>query len=84
MLEFQWRDEWSLNNYDAIEINNKGFYALSVTIPYIQNITSTLKLRILISVIRLLSHEKSSCFVRWLSITNMMAVKTQERVAICT
>ena len=45
MLEFQWRDKWSLNNYDAIEINNKGFYALSVTIPYVQNITSTLKLR---------------------------------------
>ena len=45
MLGFQWRDKWSLNNYDAIEIKNKGFYTLSVTIPYVQNITSTLKLR---------------------------------------
>ena len=45
MLGFQTRDKWSLNNYDAIEIKNKGFYALSVTMPYIQNITSTLKLR---------------------------------------
>ena len=45
MLGFQWRDKWSLNNYDAIEIKNKGFYASSVTIPFFQNVTSTLKLR---------------------------------------
>ena len=45
MLGFQSRDKWSLTNYDAIEIKNKGFYASSVTIPYDQNLTSTLKLR---------------------------------------
>ena len=44
-LGFQSRDKWSLNNYDAIEITSKLFYASSVTIPYIQNLTSTLKLR---------------------------------------
>ena len=32
-------------NYDAIEIKSKGFYASSATIPYVQNLTSTLKLR---------------------------------------
>ena len=31
-LEFQSRDKWGLNNYDAIEIKSKGFYASSVTI----------------------------------------------------
>ena len=45
MLEFQSRDKWSLNNYDAIEIKSKGFYASSVTIPYDQNLRSKLKLR---------------------------------------
>ena len=35
----------------------------------------------LISMGRLLSHEES--FVRWLSITKMMAMQTWERVAIC-
>ena len=45
MLGFQWRDKWSLNNYETIEIKNRGFYASSVTIPYVQDITSTLKLR---------------------------------------
>ena len=29
--------------YDAIEIKSRGFYASSVTIPYVQNLTSTLK-----------------------------------------
>ena len=32
----------------------------------------------------LISLSLSSCFARWLSITNMMAMQTQERVAICT
>ena len=45
MKEFQLRDKWNLNNYDAIEIKSKGFYASSLTIPYIQNETSKLKLR---------------------------------------
>ena len=45
MLEFQSRDKRSLNNYDAIEIKSKGFYASSVTIPYDQNLRSKLKLR---------------------------------------
>ena len=45
MLEFQSRNKWSLNNYDAIEIESKGFYASSVTIPYDQNLRSKLKLR---------------------------------------
>ena len=45
MLGFQSRDKGSLNNYDAIEIKRKGFYASSVTLPYIQNLTSKLKLR---------------------------------------
>ena len=55
LLGFQSRDKWNLNNYDAIEIKSKGFYASSVTIPYVQNFkkkfqfqkfkTSTLKLR---------------------------------------
>ena len=61
MLRFQSRDKWSLNNYDAIEIKSKGFYALSVTLLYGQNSRSKLKLRralFLISVSRLLSHEK--------------------------
>ena len=61
MLRFQSRDKWSLNNYDAIEIKSKGFYASSVTLLYGQNSTSKLKLRralFLISVSRLLSHEK--------------------------
>ena len=31
-LEFQSRDKRGLNNYDAIEIKSKGFYASSVTI----------------------------------------------------
>ena len=44
MLEFQSRDKRSLNNYDAIEIKSKGFYASSVTIPYDQNLRSKLKL----------------------------------------
>ena len=44
-LEFQSRDRWSLSNYDAIEITSKWFYASSVTIPYVQNLTLTLKLR---------------------------------------
>ena len=38
----------------------------------------------LISVGRLLSHEKSFCFVWWLSITNMTGKQTREKVAICT
>ena len=45
MLGFQSRDKWSLNNYETIEIKNRGFYASSVTIPYVEDITSTLKLR---------------------------------------
>ena len=45
MLEFQSRDKRSLNNYDAIKIKSKGFYASSVTIPYDQNLRSKLKLR---------------------------------------
>ena len=32
LLEFLSRDKWGLNNYDAIEIKSKGFYASSVTI----------------------------------------------------
>ena len=44
-LGFQSRDKWSLNNYDAIWIKSKEFYASSVTIPYVQNLTSKLKLR---------------------------------------
>ena len=44
MLEFQSRDKRSLNNYDAIEIKSRGFYASSVTIPYDQNLRSKLKL----------------------------------------
>ena len=44
LLGFQSRDKWSLNNHDAIEIKSKGFYASSVTILYVQNITSKLKL----------------------------------------
>ena len=63
MLRFQSRDKLSLNNYDAIEIKSKGFYASSVTLLYGQNSTSKLKLRralFLISVSRLLSHEKKS------------------------
>ena len=38
---------WGLSdyNYDAIEVKSKGFYVSSVKIPYVQNITSTLKLR---------------------------------------
>ena len=79
MLEFQSRDKRSLNNYDAIEIKSKGFYASSVITPYVQNSTSKLKLRS-----RLFSYEKSYCFVRWFSITNMMAMQIQKRVAICT
>ena len=39
------RDKWRLNNYYAIGIKNKGFCALSVTIPYDHNLTSKLKLR---------------------------------------
>ena len=35
MLEFQSRDKRSLNNYDAIEIKSKGFYASSVITPYV-------------------------------------------------
>ena len=33
---------------------------------------------------RILRHKKSYCFVRWLSITNMIVMQTQKRVAICT
>ena len=44
-MGFQSRDEWSLNNHDAIEIKSKESYASSVTIPYVQNLTSKLKLR---------------------------------------
>ena len=71
MLEFQSRDKRNLNNYDAIEIKSKGFYASSVTIPYVQNFkkkfqfqkfkTSTLILRsalFLISVSRLQTTRK--------------------------
>ena len=32
LLEFLSRDKWGLNNYDAVEIKSKGFYASSVTI----------------------------------------------------
>ena len=39
LLELHSRDKWGLNNYDAIEIKSKGFYASSVTIPYVQNLT---------------------------------------------
>ena len=45
MLGFQSLDKLSLNNYDAIEIKSKGFYVSSVTIPYVQNLTSKLSLR---------------------------------------
>ena len=45
MLGSLLRDKWSLNNCDAIEIKHKGFYTSSVTIPYVQNLISTLKLR---------------------------------------
>ena len=71
LLGFQSRDKWNLNNYDAIEIKSKGFYASSVTIPYVQNFkkkfqfqkfkTSTLILRsalFLISVSRLQTTRK--------------------------
>ena len=37
-----------------------------------------------ISVSCLLSHKESYCLVRWLSITNMMAIQTQKRVVVCT
>ena len=45
MLGLQSRDKWSLNICDAIEIKSKGFDASSVIIQYVQNFTSTLKLR---------------------------------------
>ena len=36
---------WLSYNYDALEIKSRGFYASSVTIPYVQNLTPKLKLR---------------------------------------
>ena len=80
--DFNHNDKWSLNNYDAIEIKSKGFYASSVTQQYVQNSTSKLKLRralFLLSVSRRLSHEKSCAFVGLLSITNMMVMQTLKR-----
>ena len=43
MLGFQSCDKGSLNNYNAMEIKSKGFYVLSVTLPYVQDLTSKLK-----------------------------------------
>ena len=45
MLGLQSRDKWRLNICDAIEIQSKGFDASSVIIQYVQNFTTTLKLR---------------------------------------
>ena len=78
MLGFHSRDKWSLNKYDAIEIKSKGFYA---ALKCNNTKRSVLDINIesakcnifFISVHYYISHEKRSCFVRWLSITNIVA-----------
>ena len=78
--------EWSLNNYDAIEIKNKGFYASNVTLLYVQNSTSKLKLRRalfswLVWVVFLAIDEVTALSGDHykLSITNMMIMQTLKR-----
>ena len=88
MLGLQSRDKWNLTNYDAIEIKSKGFYATSgnntIRSEFNINIETEKWTIFLIYLSRLLSHEKSFCFVRRLSTTNMVVMQTQERVTTCT
>ena len=88
MLGLQSRDKWSLTNYDAIEIKSKGFYASSgnntIRSEFNINIETEKWTIFLINLSRLLSHEKSFCFVRRLSTTNMVVMQTQKRVTTCT